>query len=411
MIVPLIAQAQTLDRIVAVVDNDLILDSELKAQVQFFVLNNKVDPNTPGLEAQVLQSMINEKLIVAKAIEDSVVVTDDEVKQQLDNLIQQRVKQFGSEKRLEEMYGMPISRIKRDYREEMRKNLLAQRLQQQKFGNEQVGRLEVEEFYNTFKDSLPRVSEEVELAHIMVKPKFTEQERAAARTKMQVLLDSIRAGVNFADLARRHSEDAGSAPQGGDLGFVRRGQFVPEFESAAFALGDSEVSGIVETELGFHIIQMLERRGDAVRVRHILLRIQRTKASDDAAIAFLDSLRARALAGESFAELAKKYSEDKESNLIGGDLGTFQLDQLDKAWQEPLAGVKDGEISKPARLPWGNAYVYHIILLKKRTPPHTMTLDQDYHRIEALALNYKRTKDYQAWMDELKSKIYWQIRL
>ncbi len=403
--------AQTLDRIVAVVGNDIILSSELSAQVQLYILNNKVDPKTPGLREQVLQSMINEKLIVAKAIEDSVTVTDEEVQQQLDAVIAQRVQQVGSEARLEELYGMPLSRIKREFRDEMRKNLLAQRLQQQRFGDEQIGRYAVEDFYRTYQDSLPRVPDEVELSQIVIKPKYTEAARAVARAKAQAILDSIRAGVDFAALARRNSEDPGSAVQGGDLGFVRRGQFVPEFEVAAFALADSQVSGAVETEFGYHIIQLLGRRGDAVHARHILIRIPRTKESDSTCIALLDSLRGLAQHGASFPALAKKYSENKENNLMGGDLGTWDINQLDKNIAQAIAGLKPGEISPPTRIGMGTSYAYEIVLLRSRTPAHNMTLETDYHKIETIALNYKRTRDYQAWMNELRSQIYWESRL
>jgi peptidyl-prolyl cis-trans isomerase SurA len=401
--------AQVLDRIVAVVENDPILESDLNAQIQFFVMSNRMDPKSPGIRDQVLQSMINEKLIVAKAIEDSVTVTDEEVQQQLEASIQQRVQQVGSEARLEEMYGMPLSRIKREYRDEMRKNLLAQKLQQQRFGTTQIGRFEVEEFYRTFRDSLPRVPDEVELSHIFIKPSFGTNEKAAARAHMQALLDSIHAGVDFGELAKRHSEDPGSAPQGGNLGLVRRGQFVKEFESAAFGLNEGQVSGIVETELGLHLIQLLERRGDAVRARHILLRIQRTESSDSTTIILLDSIRTAALKGTDFGVLAKKFSEDKETNLIGGMLGSLDLEQLDKSWYSVVAPLKDGEISKPEKLPVGNSYGYHIVLLRKRTQPHTMTIETDYGKIETMALNYKRTKDYQGWLDEIKSRIYWKI--
>ena len=401
--------AQVLDRIVAVVENEPILESDLNAQIQFFVMSNRMDPKSPGLRDQVLQSMINEKLIVAKAIEDSVTVTDEEVQQQLEASIQQRVQQVGSEARLEEMYGMPLSRIKREYRDEMRKNLLAQKLQQQRFGTTQIGRFEVEEFYSTYRDSLPRVPEEVELSHIYLKPGFGVREKAAARAHMQALLDSIHAGVDFAELAKRHSEDPGSAPQGGNLGLVRRGQFVKEFESAVFGLNEGQVSGIVETELGLHLIQLLERRGDAVRARHILLRIQRTESSDSTTIVLLDSIRTAALNGADFGLLAKKYSEDKETNLIGGMLGSLDLEQLDKSWYSVVAPLKPGEISKPEKLPVGNSYGYHIVLLRKRTSPHPMTIETDYGKIETMALNYKRTKDYQGWLDEIKSRIYWKI--
>lgn len=403
-------QSVTLDRIVGVVDNDLILESELNASAQFYALNNKIDPKTPGLRLQVLQTMINEKLIVAKAIEDSITVSDDEVQQQLDAVIQQRIQQVGSESRLEEAYGMPISRIKREFRDEMRKNLLAQKLQQQRFGSQTIGRFEVEEFYRTYKDSLPRVPEELELSDISYAPKVSDKAKSSARARIQTILDSLRHGANFDSLARLYSEDPGSATRGGDLGLVRRGLFVKEFETAVFALGEGQISDVVETELGFHIIQLLERRGDAVRAKHILLRIQKTKESDETAIAFLDSLRIRALGGESFAELARKYSDGKES-LIGGNLGTVEIDQINKDIFPAVATLKEGEISPPVKIPEGSSYKYHILWVRKRTSPHSMSLDTDYHKVEAIALNFKRTKDYQAWLEELKAQIYWQARL
>jgi peptidyl-prolyl cis-trans isomerase SurA len=400
--------AQVLDRIVAVVNDDVILESDLNAQVQFYVMNNKVDPKTPGLREQVLQNMINEKLIVAKAIEDSVVVSDEEVQQQLDEVIKQRIQQVGSEARLEELYGMPISRIKRDYRDEMRKNMLASKLQQQKFSGSEISRREVEQFYDTYKDSLGIVPEEVEMARIYVTPKFDEKAKAAARAKLEQLRDSLALGVDFGDLARRHSEDPGSAKQGGDLGLVRRGQFVREFETAVFALKEGEVSDIVETQFGYHLIQLLERRGDAVMARHILIRVPRSAASDSTAIALLDSLRDRALAGESFADLAKRYSEDKTTASIGGNLGVVDLEsQEGKEFYPTIVDLKEGEISKPARIGDG----FHIIYMKHRTPAHPVSLEKDYHRLEALALNFKRQKDYQAWIEELRKTIYWLDRL
>lgn len=407
----MLASSQTLDRIVAVAGDEMILESELNAQTQFFVMSNKIDPNTPGLRAQVLQQMVNDKLILAKAIEDSITVTEDEVTQQLDAVIQQRVQSAGSEQKLEELYGMPISRIKREYRDEMKKNLLSQRLQQQRFGAAHISRIEVEEFYASYKDSLGEVPEEVELAHIFVKPKFDPVAKAAARKKMQTLLDSLKSGVPFDELAKRHSEDPGSASQGGDLGLVRRGLFVKEFETAAFGLKENQLSGIVETEFGVHVIQLLERRGDAVHPRHILLRIERTEASDDSAKTFLNGLRARALAGESFAKLAQEYSEDKETAVIGGSLGTLELEQLPKDLYPIVSQMQSGEISEPIKLPVGSQYGYSIVWVKKRIPEHKASLDLDYKRIETVASNFKRQKDYAAWLESLRKSIYWESRL
>ena len=404
------AHGQVLDRILAIVDNEVILESELTAQVQFYALNNRIDPATPGLREQVLESMIVEKLIVAKAIEDSVTVTDEEVQQQLDYRIQQNIQQVGSEARLEELYGMPLSRIRREFRDEMRKRMLSERLQQQRFGTTQVGRYEVEEFYRTYRDSLPRVPEEVEIAHIFMKPHFGEAEKTATRAHLQQLLDSIRAGADFGDIARRHSQDPGSAAQGGDLGLVRRGLFVKEFETAVFSLRDGQISEIVETPFGLHVIQLLERRGDAVRARHILLRIEQSPAQDDSVIVRLTNIRSRALMGDSFAELAKTFSEDDDTKLVGGYLGTFELEQLPKDIYPTVSPLREGEISMPARLPAGSTYGYHIVWVKRRTPVHTMTLETDYQKLEAMTLNLKRMREYQTWVDELKSGIYWEKR-
>jgi peptidyl-prolyl cis-trans isomerase SurA len=412
LVLPAAAPAQeTLDKIAAVIDNEVILLSEVDAQVQFFVLNNRIDPNTPGLREQVLESMITEKLILAKAIEDSVVVSDDEVQQQLDAVIQQRIQQVGSESRLEALYGMPLSRIRREFRDDMRKQLLAQRLRQQKFGTLQVGRFEVEEFYRTYRDSLPRVPEEVQLAHIFVTPRVSDADKGGARELLQRLRDSILAGADFAELARRYSQDAGSAAQGGDLGLVRRGLFVREFESAVFALQEGQLSDIVETQFGLHLIQLQERRGDAVRVRHILLHIKTSGSEEDSARALLGRLRARALAGEPFADLAREYSEDKDTKALGGNLGSFEIDQLEGELKAAILPLHEGDITDPVALSRGSLSGFQIVLVKRRTPAHAMTLEGDYQRLEVLALNAKQFREYQRWVDELKAKIYWQIRL
>ena len=218
------AQQTVLDRTIAVVGKDCILLSDLNAQVEFYVFNNHVDPNTPGLQKQVLDVMINDKLIFNKAIEDTNInVSDDEVTNQLDALIQQRIQQAGSEKRLEELYGMPVTKMKREFRDEMRRQIFANKLQQRKFGDMQISRREVEEFFNQFKDSLQRVPEELEVYHIFKIPTLSDEAKKAIRLKAEAILDSIKSGGDFADFALRYSEDLGSAKSGGDLGFARRG--------------------------------------------------------------------------------------------------------------------------------------------------------------------------------------------
>lgn len=405
------AQRRVLDRIVAVVDREIITESELNSQVDFFVVNNRADPNTPNLKQQVLDVIINEKLILARAVEESVVVTDDEVTQQLDAMIQQRAHQMGSERRLEELYGMPISRMKREFRDDMRKQMLASRLQQTKFGNVQSSRREIEEFFATYKDSLPNVPEELELYHIFILPKAGTETTSLARAKAQKILDSIKAGGDFAEFAKRHSGDAGSASTGGDLGFIRRGQLVKEFEEVVFRLRENELSSVVETSFGFHIIQLLERRGESVRARHILFKIERDESAEQRTIVFLKTLRDSIARGESFSVLAKRHSEDSETAPLGGYLGTFTIDQVDQSLLATVKTMKAGEISEPVTVKFGNNTGYHIVYLKSRVPAHPMNLTDDWRRIEQIASTFKRNVEYQKWIAELKQDIFWEIRL
>jgi peptidyl-prolyl cis-trans isomerase SurA len=306
---------------------------------------------------------------------------------------------------------MPIGRIKREFRDQMRKNLLAERLQQQRFGEARISRREVEEFFAAYRDSLGLVPEEVTLVHIAVRLKPGGEALARGRAKVQTILDSLKSGADFAGLAQRYSEDPGSAPRGGDLGFVRRGQFVKEFETAVFSLTEGQISEPVETEFGFHIIELLERRGDAVHPRHILVRIERSEADHDSVIALLDSIRTRALRGEDFGVLARQYSDYKETAAIGGSLGASEINNVDRSILPAIEGLRDGEISKPTRLTVPGFDGYQIVMVKKRAPEHTPSLETDHERLESLALNHKRSLEYSSWLEELRKNIYWESRL
>lgn len=405
-----VLQAQTrLDRIIAVVDKEIITESELTERVTLSALQNRLDPNDPELRKDILDALIAEKLVLAQAYIDSIQVTDDEVTRQLDQQINALIQRAGSQERLEQIYGMPLARIKRESREIMRKQMLVARVRQAKEGTIQISRREVEDFFHAYKDSLPSIPEEFELSHIFVVPKPDTAIEQQTRAMMAALLDSLKKGADFAAFARRYSQD-GSAAAGGDLGWAKRGDYVREFEEVVFSLKENQISDIVKTQFGFHIIQLIERRGESVHARHILRRIERGAASDSAAVWFLDSLRARVLNGESFAELAKTYSEDQETRPLGGNLGRASIDQL----QEPLASIvrnmKEGEVSPPHRVPQGTSYGYQIVMVRKRIPEHAPSLETDYRRIEQIALQFKKSRVSMAWIEELKNNIYWEVR-
>ncbi|MGK9477561.1 peptidylprolyl isomerase [Melioribacter sp. OK-6-Me] len=404
---------QVVDRIVAVVDDDIILHSELEFRANLEAAQRQLPRVDSTLLKNVLMRMVEEKLLYAQAEIDSVVVSDDQVKSQLDYQINYFIQQYGSQEKLEEAYGMPVEKIKRVLREDTRKNLMAQMLQQKKFGEVQVSRKEVEDFYEAYKDSLGMVPEKFELSHIFQNPRTGEQTKKRAYEFARSLLDSLIQGADFAYLAKKYSDDAGSASAGGDLGFVKRGIFYPQFEAAAFSLVPNQISDIVETPVGYHIIQLLERRGEAIHVRHILVKLKADEEADLRAIEFLNELRDSILAGKnSFEYYAKKYSDDKESAKFGGKLGIFEASQLDKSLLDLIYKMKEGDISYPKRMEIDpNSYGYHIVKLIRRIPQHKPNLEQDYDELSRLAEYYKRQKIYNEWMQEIKKRIYWEIRL
>ncbi len=404
---------EVLDKIVAVVDDEVILQSELEFQTAMFAAQRNLNPQDSTLKNQLLEKLIEDKLLYAQAILDSIEVTDDEVDGRLDYLINYYKQQYGSQEKLEKAYGMSVDRIKREMRDDTKKNIMAEKLKQQKFGKINVTRRDVEEFFNEYKDSLGVISEKYKIAHIFINPKSGGKIKEAARKYAQTILDSIKNGADFAELAKKVSEDPGSAAEGGDLGFVKRGVFYPEFESAAFQLKKGEISKVIESPVGFHIIQMLERRGESIHTRHILIKPKSDNDADLRAIEKLTEIRDSIVNKvNTFEYYALKYSDDKQTAKFGGVLGTFEKGQLEKPLLQQITKLKEGEISFPKRLDIGNgSYGFHIVKLIKKIPQHKANLETDYDEIKKIAEFRKREKLFAKWMKEIKQNIYWEIRL
>jgi peptidyl-prolyl cis-trans isomerase SurA len=406
-------QEEVIDKIVAVIDNEIILQSELDFQAAIFASQRGLSPDSPGLKEQILKSMIDEKLVYAQAELDSVVITDEEVSQRIEYQINVLQQQYGSVANVEEIYGMSIERIRRELRDDVRKNLMVQRLREKNFALFEASRREVEDFFDTYKDSLGMIPEKLKVYHIFRNPKTSSRLKNQFREFAQSLLDSIKKGASFEELASRYSEDPGSKVEGGDLGFVKRGIFYPEFEAAAFSMAEGEISDVVESPVGFHIIQLLERRGESIHTRHILIKIKTDEDADLETIEFLSNLRDSVVNERATFQLyAKRYSEDKETAAFGGDLGTYYLNQLDKHLLDVISKLKEGEISFPRRLEYAqDTYGYHIVYLESRVPQHPASLEEDYTEIKRLADEFKKQKEYDKWIAELKDKIYWEVRL
>jgi len=406
-------QAQQLvDGIAAIVGDEIILHSEVNQYAISLALQMGVDIQKESdkfdeLRRRTLKNLIAQKILLAKAREDSIEVEDKQVDQVLDSQIQNMIDQLGSESRVEEYFGMPIKRLKRQLRDEVKNQLLVEKLQQQKFSKLTVTRREVEEFFRTYRDSLPEVKEAVEIRHILLKITPSEEAKRKARERLADILKRIREGADFAEMARMYSEDPGSAPKGGDLGMIQRGDFIQEFEEVAFSLKPGEISNIVETQLGYHLIQLVERRGEKIRVRHILIRVEPTEEDENRTRERMEKIRERALKGKDFGELAKKYSDDETTADKGGYLGWFEIDEMQiPEFRRALLGVKPGEITQPFKTRYG----YHIVKVENRRERHRLSLEEDWEQIEQMALADKRQREFEKWVEKLKANVHIEIK-
>lgn len=400
------------DRIIAIVGNEIILESDLQYQMQMYARQNNITTMNPVIAQQIFQQMITDKIILAKAEQDSITVKDEEVNKELDYRLRSLIQQVGSEQRIQEVYGMPLVKIRLMLKDDLVKKMMTDKLKRKKFSNPvKVSDKEVRDFYNNYKDSLPNASQEFELSHIFVSRKLTDAEKQMSKTKALQILDSVKAGIDFSELAKRNSDDRGSAINGGDLGFAKKGVFVKEFDEALYKLNIDEVSDVVETEFGYHIIKLKEKKGDLLRAQHILVTFKKQEASDFETISLLNKIKDSITAGTlTFDKAVLLYSQDVETNTKAGYLGFIPVEKLDSNYVDELSKLEIGEISKPLRSGDDNNYGYELIKIKSKVAPHKLTLETDYDKLKKYASAIKDNKAYEAWIEELKKSIYVDIK-
>ncbi len=410
-----LASEEVLDEIAAVVGEDIVLKTELMQTVQAYAMQMGIDINESSeqytqLQKQVLEDLISEKVLLARAEYDTVTVTDAQVEMALQSRIDDMIRQIGSSDRLEEYFGKSIGKIKNDHRDKIREQMIIQKLRDQRNAEVQITRREVEKFYNSMKDSLPQQPPAVKLRHILMEIKPGEAAKAPAMKIMQDIQDRIRNGEYFSDLAKEYSQDPGTAQKGGELGWIERGTLFESFEEAAFNLKPNEISDIVQTPVGLHLIQLIERDdvNERVRLRHILISV---KVSDNDAVYTrdkLNELRNKIIEGEAeFDVMAKRFSDDPTSKEQGGDLGWLPIEEFQiEAFKNAVDTLEPGEISKPFQTNFG----LHIVKLEGRRPGGTMTLESDYENIKNWALRMKQQRLFESWVDELKNDMYIEIR-
>jgi peptidyl-prolyl cis-trans isomerase SurA len=415
------AQAQVLDKIAAVVGkNRIVLQSEIESQIHQMQLQGaEISPDT---KCQLLEQMVLQKMLVEQAERDSLVVSDDEVEGTLDNRIRYFISQFGSKEKLEEAAGKTVFQLKEENRDITRETMMAEKVQGQLLQSVKITPAEVTAFFKTIPtDSLPFFPATVEMGQIVINPPTNPELDQYARTTLEKIRKDIVDGkISFESSATINSQDPGSRDNGGRYdGIGRKGSgFVTEFVTATFKLQNGEISPIVKTQYGYHIIQMIKRRGEEADVRHILIKPEHTSADYKAAFIKLDSIRSELIAGKTtFQEAVGKYSQDELSNRTGGMIADPQtgatslaIDKLDPSIALMIDTMKIGSYSQPQTFDNGKGdKSCRIVFMKNITQPHKANLKDDYARIQEIALQQKKSKRLQGWIAEKSPSYYVKI--
>ena len=409
-----------IEQVVAAVGSEIILMSEVQEQVAYA---KQQQPNLPGdYKCVALQNIIVQKLLVNKAKIDSIEVKDEEVETQLNARIDRLLVYFNQdEKAIQDYYGQTIPQMKDQMRGDMRNQLLSERMQATITEKATITPSEVQLFFNNIpKDSLPYFNAEVEIRELVYKPKVSAAEREKARSQIGELRQRIvEGGESFPELAKKYSADPGSGAEGGDLGFQKRGTFVSEFEAAAYKLEIGQVSPVIETEFGFHIIQSLERRGNLIHCRHILIKPEITDDDLDAAKAKLDSVRLSIRNGEmTFSDAVKRFGDKNQSSYNNdGRVANprsgntfFEVADLETDIFFAIDGLAVGDVTEP--FPFrtqDGSRMYRLVLLQSRSKPHKADLRLDYGKIQQAALEQKKAEFTEKWVLEQLRRTYLSI--
>ena len=400
----------TIDEIIAIVGKEIIMKSELETEyanyaAQYSVMDND---NVEETKCTIFEHLVKQKLFMHQAELDSIVFTDQEVDSRVNYQINYWLSQVGGNtKMIEQAYNKSMDEIKKDMREVVRAQMIADRIQQNITANVTITPSEVKRFFDRIPyDSLPTVEPTYEYGHIVKMPPVSEEEIAAIKTRLNDYRERVLRGEKFSMLARLYSDDPGSAGKGGELGFVERGTLYPEFEAVAFNLKSGEISQIVKTKAGYHIIQMIERRGESINVAHILLQPKPSVEEQVKAIESLDSIRNVIITEKmDFSKAALQFSDDLSKNSGGWVVNSynnsykFEKESIDASTFTTISKLIPGEYSQPvAYVNEDGKMAYRILYLKTKVAAHKPNLTEDYDLIKNAALEEKKVKTTNTWI-------------
>lgn len=403
------------DQVVGVVGQNVVKLSDIEnsyAQIRV----RQGAGNAQENRCRILESILMTKLLVHKGMVDSVEVSDDEVEQQVQYYLKAYMRQYGGKEAMRQATGYTYDEYHDIYFDLLKDRILSQRVEHSLTQNVKITPAEVAAYYNRIPaDSLPTMEESFEVAEIVLRPKVSEEERDRVRLELNKLRERVLNGEKFSMLATLYSQDPGSAKKGGELGFFTRGDMVGEFEAAAFALKPGEVSPVIETSYGFHIIQLIERRGNTVNARHILMKSQPGSEDMLNARIRLDSIAREVQLGHiSFADAARQFSQ-ADTRLGGGIMSnphtgsnSFTKDEFTEIYPGiAIVGMNVGEVSTATSMQDDEGQsLYRIVSVVKRKPAHTANLTDDYDKIYNAALQESKNKKILDWASRMIENTY-----
>ena len=405
--------AQSIDKIEAVLGDEIILTSEIESQYLQYLSQGHTKSNE--IRCQIVEDLLFQKLLVNQAKLDSLVVSNDEVEDEVNKRLSYFETQLGSVQKVEDYFGKSKANIKLELGKVIKDQFMAQKMQTKLTSSLKVTPAEVKESYALLSDAeIPTMPIQVEVAQIVIKPEITDDQKDNIREKLNNFRDRVYNGEDFKMLATLYSDDPGSAIKGGELGFVNRGDLVPEFERAAFRLKEGEISNVVESQFGYHIVQLIERRGEQINVRHILIKTKVTATALHAAKLKMDNI-AKEINEETitFDQAVSEYSDDENKSNGGlllnpNTMSTLHtLEDMAPALRLVIEKLKETQVSSPAVIQMQDENkAYRILRLNKRTEQHKANLVDDFSKIKEYSINAKKQETLEKWKSITIAKTY-----
>lgn len=424
------SKVQVIDKVVAVVGKNIILQSDVESQYVQYRMQGSVEGNSKDMHCAILEELLFQKLMLNQAEMDSLTVTDGEVDAELNRRISELIGRAGSQEKLESVFNKTMAQIKDELRRLVKEKNLQDQVRADLLKGVVVTPAEVRAFFHDLpKDSIPKVDTKYEIVQIVKRPPISIDEKLEVKNQLYQIRRRILNGESsFSTMAILYSEDPGSAKKGGELGFTGRGEFAPEFETVAFNLHEGEISEVVETQFGFHIIQLIERRGDYVNCRHILITAKVPVEALEKAQHELDSAATLIRNGDmTFEEACKAFSDD-DSKVSGGyivnpieggyGISLQEIQELENynGFQEfknlafVINKLQPGVVSAPMPMTTAdNKDAFRLVMVKKVVPSHQANLEDDYSMIQGWALNHKNQEVISAWIKNKAKKAFIRI--